>query len=111
MKTKQTRNSLIELWKKRILAEKEIPAADARQMAEKIMNLIHHMRDGYVIIAYYKQNGAFCMEKATLMNYEKEFHRKFEIEQILNTITYWSFERNGWRTFKMENFLEWEEFV
>lgn len=111
MKTKKNYNSLIELWKKRIMAEKEIPAIDARQMADKIMNLICYMRNGYVIIAYRKQDGKFCMEKATLMNYEKEFQRKFEVERIPNSIPYWSIEKNAWRTFRMENLLEWKKLV
>ncbi len=34
---------------------------------------------GNVVIAFYKQDGTFCLERGTLVGYEKFFHREFNI--------------------------------
>ena len=62
-------------------------------------------------IAYRKQNGEFYMARGTLIYYESDFHRKYDIERIKNHVAYWDIEQQGWRTFQIENFLEWRPIV
>ena len=47
----------------------------------------------------------------TLIYYESDFHRKYDIERIKNHVAYWDIEQQGWRTFQIENFLEWRPIV
>ena len=69
------------------------------------------MRTKLALIAYRKQNGDFYMARATLVYYETCFHRKYDIERIQNHVVYWDIEQQGWRTFQIENFLEWKPVV
>ena len=36
---------------------------------------------GNVMIAFHKQDGTFCLEKGTLVGYEKFFHREFNLKR------------------------------
>lgn len=47
------------------------------------------------------------MVKATLMPYESFFHRFYEMERIESTIVYWDVESQAWRSFQLENLLDW----
>ena len=58
-----------------------------------------------------KQNGDFYMGRGPLIHYEADFHRKYDIERIQNHVVYWDIEQQGWRTFQIENFLEWKPVV
>lgn len=51
------------------------------------------------------------MGRGTLIHYEADFHRKYDIERIQNHVVYWDIEQQGWRTFQIENFLEWKPVV
>ena len=51
------------------------------------------------------------MARGTLIYYESDFHRKYDIERIKNHVAYWDMEQQGWRTFQIENFLEWRPIV
>ena len=72
------------VWKKRITAEKGISD---------------------------KQDGTFCLEKGTLVGYEKFFHREFNITAQQESIIYWSEEQKGWRRFMIGNLMEWKAIV
>lgn len=45
--------------------------------------------------------------KATLRYYEAEFHKKYNPANVEAAVVYWDIDEQGWRTFQMENFLEW----
>lgn len=47
------------------------------------------------------------MVKATLMPYESFFHRFYEMERIESTVVYWDVESQAWRSFQLENLLDW----
>lgn len=95
------------LWKIRIMLEKEFSETCAQWMAGRIADLIDHMQYGHALIAYHKQDGTFRLAKATLLPYEAEFHRKYEITRVTGTIVFWDVEQQAWRNFQLENFLEW----
>ena len=52
-------------------------------------------------------NGKFKFVKATLRYYEAEFHKKYNPANVEAAVVYWDIDEQGWRTFQMENFLEW----
>ena len=67
------------VWKKRITAEKGISDKCAEKIAQECIRLIERMLYGNAMIAFHRQDGTFCLEKGTLVGYEKFFHRKFNI--------------------------------
>ena len=99
--------ALRNLWKVRIMLQKGYTETCAAWMAKRIEELIDHMQYGYALIAYYKQDGTFKLVKATLIPYEAGFRRKYEITRITGTLIYWDVEQQAWRSFQLENFLEW----
>ena len=70
-----------------------------------------YMPYGCALIAYQKQNGDFYMGRGTLIHYEADFHRKYDSERIQNHVVYWDIGLQGWRTFQIENFLEWRPMI
>ena len=79
----------------------------AEYMAQRLIDLIDHMQYGYALIAFHKQGTIFKMVKATLMPYESFFHRFYEMERIESTVVYWDVESQAWRSFQLENLLDW----
>lgn len=106
-KTASLHEALRNLWKIRIMMEKNYTETCATWMARRIEGLIDHMQYGCALIAYHKQDGTFKLVKATLLPYEATFHRKYEITRITATIVFWDVEQQAWRNFQLENFLEW----
>lgn len=99
------------LWKKRITENSTLSAACAEWMANRISALLDHMQYGYALIAYRKQNGDFQLGRATLIYYEHRFNKKYNPEEIKSHVVYWDADQQGWRTFLLENFLEWRPIV
>ena len=99
------------LWKKLIRQENDLSDETIAWMTRRILQLTDYMAYGCALIAYRKQNGEFCMVRGTLVYYEADFHRKYDIEHIRNHVVYWDIEQQGWRTFQIENFLEWKPVV
>ena len=56
-------------------------------------------------------DGTFCLERGTLVGYEKFFHREFNITAKQESIVYWSEEQKGWRRFMIGNLMEWRAIV
>lgn len=100
-----------EKWKKRIMLEKSYSEKTAKWMAQRLDDLLDHIQYGHAIIAYHKQNGEFRFVKATLINYVTEFHREYDVTRVEGAVVYWDVEQQGWRTFRVENFLEWRPTV
>ncbi|WP_300702686.1 SH3 beta-barrel fold-containing protein [Bacteroides sp.] len=100
-----------KLWEKRVLENTELKPETARWMAQRIELLLDYMQYGYALIAYSKQDGSFYMGRGTLRYYEQDFHRKHNIVDIKAHVAYWDAEQQGWRTFQVENFLEWRPIV
>ena len=75
-------------WKRRIVIEKSYPESTAQWMAERLERLLDHM-------------------KGKLIYYEAEFHKVYDPTKVEGTIVYWDVEQQGWRTFLVENFMEW----
>ena len=65
----------------------------------------------HAMIAYHKQNGDFKFVKGTLIYYEAEFHKAYDPVKVEGAIVYWDVEQQGWRTFLVENFMEWRPVV
>jgi hypothetical protein len=63
------------VWKKRITAEKGISDKCAERIVQECIRLIERMLYGNAMIAFHRQDGTFCLEKGTLVGYEKFFHR------------------------------------
>ena len=62
---------------------------------------------GHALIAYHKQDGTFRLAKATLLPYKADFRRDYDITRVTSTIAFWDVELQAWKTFQLENFLEW----
>ncbi|WP_431453446.1 SH3 beta-barrel fold-containing protein [Enterococcus faecalis] len=45
------------------------------------------------------------------MSYSKDFHHSYDMKQIHSTFIFWCMEEKGWRTFQIENFLDWKPIV
>lgn len=97
----------LNLWKIRIILEKNYMENCAAWMAGRIESLIDYMQYGQALIAYHKQDGTFKLVKATLIPYQKAFEKEYDITRIAGTVIYWDIELQEWRTFQLENFLEW----
>ena len=94
-------------WKRQIMLEKDYTEQCSEWMAERLETLLDHMLYGHAMIAYHKQNGDFKFVKGTLIYYEAEFHKVYDPTKVEGTIVYWDVEQQGWRTFLVENFMEW----
>ena len=94
-------------WKRQIMLEKDYTEQCSEWMAERLETLLDHMLYGHAMIAYHKQNGDFKFVKGTLIYYEAEFHKAYDPTKVEGTIVYWDVEQQGWRTFLVENFMEW----
>ena len=82
-----------------------------KRMAQRINSLLEYMQYGYALIAYRKQDGSFYMGKGTLVSYESDFKKKHDMTSIKAHVAYWDAEQQGWRTFLIENFMEWRPIV
>lgn len=98
-------------WSARIVLEKNYTKECAGWMAERLESLIDHMSYGHATIAYRKQDGTFQLVTGTLIYYEQEFHKPYEINRIEGAVAYWDVEQQAWRTFQVENFMEWKPSV
>ena len=78
------------VWKKRIVSEKGFSEKCAERIVQKCIELIERMQYGNAMIAFYKQDGTFCMEQGTLVGYEKFFHREYQNTPSQESIVYWS---------------------
>ncbi|WP_455591420.1 SH3 beta-barrel fold-containing protein [Bacteroides sp.] len=98
-------------WSIRIMLEKEYTQECAQWMAQRLEELIDHMRYGHAAIAYRKQNGEFRLVTGTLIYYRQDFHKLYDINKIEGAVAYWDVEKQAWRTFQVENFMEWKPIV
>ena len=89
------------------MLEKNYTETCATWMAQRIESLIDHMQYGHALIAYHKQDGTFRLTKATLLPYKADFRRDYDITRVTSTIAFWDVELQAWKTFQLENFLEW----
>ena len=107
-----TKSERVEnLWKKLIRQETDLSDGTIAWMTKRILLLTEYMPYGCALISYRKQNGDFYMGRGTLIHYEADFHRKYDIGRIQNHVVYWDIEQQGWRTFQIENFLEWRPMI
>ena len=114
MKIKFNRNKTVScklVWKRRIVSEKGYSETIAERIAEKVKSLAEHMQYGHAIIAYYRQNGNFQLVTGTLISYNRDFHHSYDMTQVHSTFIIWCMEEKGWRTFQIENFLDWKPIV
>ncbi|MDY3788521.1 SH3 beta-barrel fold-containing protein, partial [Bacteroides fluxus] len=51
--------------------------------------------------------GTFRLAKATLLPYKADFRKDYDITRVTSTIAFWDVELQAWKTFQLENFLEW----
>ncbi len=98
-------------WKIHIMQEKDYTENCAGWMVERIESLIDHMQYGCALIAYHKQDGTFKLVRATLLPYKNAFRKEYDMAKITGAVAYWDIELQAWRTFRMENFLEWRAVV
>ena len=99
------------VWKKRMIAEKGFSEKYAKEIAYKCVELIERMSYGHAMIAFHKQDGTFCMESGTLVEYEKFFHRGIHITPKQLSIVYWNDDLHTWRRFMIENLIDWKAIV
>lgn len=107
----EKKDPLIESWKRRIVEEKGCSETVAERISLRLKSLAEHMQYGHAVIAYYKQDGTFQMVTGTLRPYPQEFRQPYDILRVQGTFVYWNVEIQGWRTFLIENFLEWKAIV
>ena len=104
-------NHLTNLWKRRMMTEKGYPEKKAEQIAQRLKSLVAYLKSDYALIAYFKQDGTFQLVRGTLIPYAKEFRHSFDITKVHSTFVYWDIETESWRTFQIENFLDWKTFI
>lgn len=85
----------------------KLPGKYRTMDGERLERLLDHMLYGHAMIAYHKQNGDFKFVKGTLIYYEAEFHKAYDPTKVEGAVVYWDVEQQGWRTFLVENFMEW----
>lgn len=98
---------LIENWKRRFILKKGYSEECAEWLAKRLAGLIDHMQYGYALIAFHKQNADFQLAKATLIHYESFFRKHYDAHRVESTVIFWDVEQQGWRSFQLENLLEW----
>lgn len=99
------------LWKRRIIKEKGVSEEYAAGKVEKIKKLIEYMQYGHALIAYHKQDDVFCLSSATLIGYERFFHLQYDWNRVRSTVVFWNGDEQEWRSFRIENFMEWKPIV
>ena len=99
------------VWKKRITAEKGISDKCAERIVQECIRLIERMLYGNAMIAFHRQDGTFCLEKGTLVGYEKFFYREYKSTARQESVVYWSTEQHAWRRFMIGNLMEWKAIV
>ena len=99
------------VWKKRITAEKGISDKCAERIVQEYIKLIERMLYGNAMIAFHRQDGTFCLEKGTLVGYEKFFYREYKSTARQESVVYWSTEQHAWRRFMIGNLMEWRAIV
>lgn len=102
--------ALVEKWKKRFILEKGYSEELSEWLTRSLAKLIDHMQYGHVLVAFYKQDATFQLAKATLLPYENFFHRKYDVKRLEATVVYWDVDSQAWRSFQLENLLEWRPF-
>lgn len=107
----KTEDHLTELWKRRIVQEKGYPESIAERITRRLKSLAEYMQYGHAIIAFYKKDGTFQLVTGTLISYQREFQHPFSVQQVHSVFTFWCMEAKGWRTFQIENFLEWKPMI
>lgn len=107
----EQQSDLIELWKRRMVTEKGYSENTAMCITQRLQALTKYMQYGHAIIAYYKQDGTFQLVTGTLISYPREFHHPHDMLEIHSTFVFWCIEASGWRTFQIENFLDWKPVV
>lgn len=98
-------------WSIRIKLEKDYTEQCAWWMAQRLNELIDHMQYGHAVIAYRRQDGTFKLVTGTLIYYNHDFHKPYDITKIEGAVAYWDVEQQAWRTFQIENFMEWKPIV
>ena len=83
--TKEQKDRLTEVWKRRIVSEKGYSETIAERIAEKVKSLANYMQYGHAIIAYYRQNGNFQLVTGTLISYNRDFHHSYDMTQVHST--------------------------
>lgn len=110
-RTASLHEALKQKWKLRIMLEKDYTEKAATWMTERIESLIDYMQYGNALVAYRKQDGTFKFVKATLLPYESMFRLKYDIRRIEGHVVYWDVDIQAWRSFQLENFMEWRPIV
>ncbi|NDV66428.1 SH3 beta-barrel fold-containing protein [Bacteroides sp. 224] len=94
-----------------IMREKGYSETTALWMIERLKQLVDHLQYGHAVIAYRKQNGEFRLTTGTLIYYPNAFKCNYHFKRIQTTVVYWDVAEQGWRTFQVENFMEWRPVV
>lgn len=98
-----------KLWKIRIMTEKGYTENCAGWMVQRVEELIDYMQYGCALVAYHRQDGTFKLVKATLLPYREAFRKEYDILNVTGTVIYWDIDLQAWRSFLIENFLEWRQ--
>lgn len=110
-KKKSRSQAMKERWMKRIVHEKDYTPECAHWMAEGLERLLNYMQYGHAAIAYRKQDGTFQLVTGTLIYYENDFRRSYDPTRIQGPVLYWDVEKQAWRTFQIENFMDWKPII
>jgi len=103
----QSCESRRERWTRSICLERSISQKLVQERIYRLESLLDHMLHGHAVVAFHRKDGEFRLTKATLIRYDWFFRKPFSINEIKHTIPYWDVSEQGWRTFELENFLEW----
>lgn len=110
-KQASTYEAIKRRWAIRIRLEKNYDETCAALMADRLASLLDYMQYGYAVVAHRRQDGEFRLVRATLLPYEHDFRRKYDIGRVTGTVVYWDVDLQAWRSFQVENFLEWKPII
>ena len=95
------------LWKIRIMLEKNYTENCATWMAKRIESLIDTCNTDMRSLPIIGRTEHSDSSGQTLLPYKNMFRQDYDIARVTTTIAYWDIEQQAWRTFQLENFLEW----
>ena len=101
--TKEQKDLLTEVWKRRIVSEKGYSETIAERIAEKVKSLANYMQYGHAIIAYYRQNGNFQLVTGTLISYNRDFHHSYDMTQVHSTFIFWCMEEKDRKSTRLNS--------
>ena len=101
------RQSCIAMWCKQMKDNKGWNHDQCMDQVSLIIQVLQQMLRGYAAISYLQKDGTPKLARGTLAYYEHFFNTPFQWVNQNGTIPFWDGDAKVWRTFQVENLLDW----